>query len=61
MKNWNISESETDYQDALERIDDLIDLKASKSRDKELKLLGLLVESYEDEHFPFPDARMRRK
>jgi HTH-type transcriptional regulator / antitoxin HigA len=54
MKNWFILESKRQYNSALARIDELMDKNPSlKSEEgKELKLVLLLVERYEDEHYP---------
>jgi HTH-type transcriptional regulator / antitoxin HigA len=54
MKNWFVIESKKNYKSALARIDALMDKNpGQKTEDgKELKLLLLLVEKYEDEHYP---------
>lgn len=54
MKTWTVIESKREYEQAMERIDELMDLNPSSKSEagKELKLLLLLVERYEDEHFP---------
>ncbi len=54
MKNWFILESKTQYNSALGRINELLDINPVLKSDegKELKLLLLLVERYEDEHYP---------
>ena len=54
MKNWFILESKQQYNSALARINELLDKNPSLKSDegKELKLLLLLVERYEDEHYP---------
>jgi HTH-type transcriptional regulator / antitoxin HigA len=54
MKRWLVIENKKDYESALARIDELMDKNpGQKTEDgKELKLLLLLVEKYEDEHYP---------
>ena len=49
--------TEKDYQDALARLDVLFDSKNGSPDGDELELLGILIEKYEDIHFPigFPD------
>jgi HTH-type transcriptional regulator/antitoxin HigA len=46
-----------DYQNALERLEAIFDAKKGSSEGDELEVLGILIEKYEDEHFPigFPD------
>jgi len=53
MKQWMVLENKKDYELAIERIEKLMDLNPSQKTDagRELKLLLLLVERYEDEHF----------
>ena len=46
-----------DYQNALERLELIFDSKKGSDNGDELEILGILLEKYEDEHFPigFPD------
>ncbi|MEI6507322.1 MAG: helix-turn-helix domain-containing protein [Bacteroidota bacterium] len=46
-----------DYQDALKRLEVIFDSKKGSVQGDELEILGILIEKYEDEHFPvgFPD------
>ncbi len=46
-----------DYQDALKRLEVIFDSKKGTGQGDELEILGILIEKYEDEHFPvgFPD------
>jgi HTH-type transcriptional regulator/antitoxin HigA len=48
--------NETQYEDALARIYDLMqkDLKEGSKQADELEILSLLVKEYETEHYPFP-------
>ena len=54
MKTWTVLESKKDYEVALARVDELMDINPVLKSDegKELKLLLLLVERYEAEHYP---------
>lgn len=49
--------TEKDYQDALDRLKSIFDSKKGSAQGDELEILGILIEKYEDEHFPigFPD------
>jgi HTH-type transcriptional regulator/antitoxin HigA len=46
-----------DYQSALERLETIFDAKKGSQEGDELEVLSILIEKYEDEHFPigFPD------
>ncbi|MEO6902185.1 MAG: helix-turn-helix domain-containing protein [Bacteroidia bacterium] len=46
-----------DYQQTLERLEKIFDSKKGTIEGDELEILGILIEKYEDEHFPigFPD------
>jgi HTH-type transcriptional regulator/antitoxin HigA len=46
-----------DYQNALKRLELIFDAKKGSPEGDELEILGILLEKYEDEHFPigFPD------
>ena len=41
-----------DYQNALERLELIFDSKKGSDNGDELEILGILLEKYEDEHFP---------
>jgi HTH-type transcriptional regulator / antitoxin HigA len=41
-----------DYEAALERLDNLMDARKGTPESDELKILALLIEEYESEHFP---------
>ncbi len=49
--------NEQDYQDAIGRLEVIFDAKKGSVEGDELEILGILIEKYEDEHFPigFPD------
>lgn len=46
-----------DYEQAMERLEVIFDAKKGSEQGDELEILGMLVESYENEKFPidFPD------
>lgn len=41
-----------DYTEALHRLDAIFDAKKGTPEGDELEVLGILIEKYEDEHFP---------
>jgi len=53
-----ILKTESDYQLALTRVESLMDAKPGTAKEDELELWSLLVERYEEGHFPIdlPDA-----
>jgi HTH-type transcriptional regulator/antitoxin HigA len=48
---------EKDYNQALERLELIFDAKKGSNEGDELEVLGILIDNYENEHFPigFPD------
>lgn len=44
--------TEQDYQDALNRLEEIFDAKSGTSEGDELEILGLLIDDYENKHFP---------
>lgn len=44
--------SKKDYEEALRRLDTLFDAKKGTPKGDELEILSILIEKYEDEHFP---------
>ena len=50
-------QSTKDYQNALKRLEVIFDSMKGSPEGDELEILGILIEKYEDEHFPigFPD------
>ncbi len=44
--------TEHDYQDALNRLEAIFDAKAGTSEGDELEILGILIDDYENKHFP---------
>lgn len=56
MQRIEVIKTEEQYKSYLERIEELWDsAKENTAEGKEFELLCLLVEKYEDEHFPIPD------
>ena len=50
--NINLIKSENDCNQALERLEIIFDAKKSTEQGDELKLLGMLIDQYENEDFP---------
>lgn len=44
--------TEKDYNRALERLEEIFDAKIGSPEGDELEVLGILVDQYENEHFP---------
>lgn len=44
--------TEQDYNQALERLEEIFDAKLGTKEGDELEILGILIEKYENEHFP---------
>ena len=44
--------NEQDYQDALERLDVIFDATKGSEEGDELEILSILIDNYENEHFP---------
>ena len=49
--------AERDYNQALQRLETIFDAKEGSAEGDELEVLGILIDQYENEHFPigFPD------
>lgn len=52
MKNLKPIKTEQDYNQALERLEDIFDAKPNSKEGDELEILGILIEKYENENFP---------
>nr|WP_315158346.1 helix-turn-helix domain-containing protein [uncultured Flavobacterium sp.] len=50
--NINLIKTEDDYNQALERLEIIFDAKKGTDEGDELELLGMLIDQYENEHFP---------
>lgn len=44
--------TENDYNQALERLEQIFDAKIGSAEGDELEVLGILIDQYENEHFP---------
>lgn len=44
--------TETDYRASLNRLEDIFDAKLGSPESDELEILGLMVDNYENEHYP---------
>jgi HTH-type transcriptional regulator/antitoxin HigA len=44
--------TELDYQQALKRLEEIFTVKPDTKDGDELEILGILIENYEEEHFP---------
>lgn len=50
--NINLIKTEADYNKALERLEVIFDAQKGTEEGDELELLGMLIDQYENEHFP---------
>ncbi len=50
--NFKILKTEADYERALERIDAIFDAEPNTAKGDEFELLSLLIDNYEEEHYP---------
>jgi HTH-type transcriptional regulator/antitoxin HigA len=50
--NIQLIKTENDYNQALKRLDLIFDAKRGTEQGDELEVLGMLIEQYENEHFP---------
>jgi HTH-type transcriptional regulator / antitoxin HigA len=44
--------TEIDYRDALKRLEEIFDAELGTSESDELEILGLMVDDYENKHYP---------
>ncbi len=56
MATWTKIKSEGEYKNALNRINELMDAERTDAVRNELGLLSYLIEEYEEEVYPMPDA-----
>lgn len=52
MQKWNILKTENDYNRAVERLDEIFEVAPGDQFFEEAELLGLLINEYEDVHYP---------
>jgi HTH-type transcriptional regulator/antitoxin HigA len=50
--NLKLIKTKKDYQQALDRLELIFDAKKETKEGDELEILGILIEQYENEHFP---------
>lgn len=50
--NIKLIKNDTDYQKALKRLEEIFDAKIGTSESDEADILGLMVDEYENKHFP---------
>jgi len=50
--NIKVIKTETDYQEALERLEVIFDAKLGTAEGDELEVLSILIEQYEKAHYP---------
>lgn len=50
--NINLIKTENDYNQALERLEVIFDAKKGTPEGDELEIFGMLIDQYENEHFP---------
>ena len=50
--NINLIKTEDDYNHALKRLEIIFDAKKGTEEGDELELLGMLIDQYENKHFP---------
>jgi HTH-type transcriptional regulator/antitoxin HigA len=50
-----VIKNETDYQLALERLEEIFDAPIDSPEGDEAEILSILIEKYEDEHYPIDD------
>ena len=55
MRTWRVLKTEDEYKAALKRLDEILDAEAGTLESDEADLLVLLVEKYENEHYPIDD------
>ena len=50
--NIKVIKTEADYKEALDRIEEIFDAPADTQEGDEAEILSILIEKYEDEHYP---------
>ncbi|OEK09769.1 hypothetical protein A8C32_09655 [Flavivirga aquatica] len=53
---YSIIKTDKQYQEYLSRFEQIFDCKEGSSEEKELELLGLIIDKYESEKHPIPDS-----
>jgi len=57
--NFKILKTKADYEVALKKIDALFDAKPNTPEGDEFELLSLLIDNYEEEHYPIEAIKFR--
>ena len=52
VMNIKLIKTEKDYEQALERLEEIFDAYPGTSDEDEAEILSILIEKYEDEHYP---------
>lgn len=55
MKNLKVLKTEREFETALERLEEIFDDPFGTPEGDESELLALLIEKYEEEHYPIPN------
>lgn len=56
MASWNKITTQEEYETALNRVDELIDVDHTETTHNELMLLSYLIEDYEDTQYPIKNV-----
>jgi HTH-type transcriptional regulator/antitoxin HigA len=51
MQQWTLLKTQQDYDNAVERLDEIFDVEPGNKLFAEAELLGLLISEYEDVHY----------
>ena len=57
--NIQLIKTENDYNQALKRLELIFDAKKGTEQGDELEVLGMLIDQYENEHFPIEAIKFR--
>ncbi len=53
--NWTVLKKENEYEKALERLEAIFDAITGTPEGDEAELLAILIEKYEEAHYPMPE------
>ena len=56
MKHWFLLETKRDYEEAVERFEEIHNAEKGSSDYREMLLLSLLINDYEKKHFRLPEV-----
>lgn len=54
IMNWKVIKTEEEYDKAMKRFEEVFDAKKGTHEGEEADLLALLIEKYDEEHYPVP-------